>query len=401
MSFMLPDFRNCEPPPIKVSVDEAIPRIIFVVFQKERLSDGGVESAWQIVKSLKRYSPIVVTQVENIRTEKWKEAGISVAAYPLNVDLNVSLWRHSLSNLGKGIVSLIIFNYQIFKLVRAKRTSVVYVNDIHALFFAALGARLAGASIVWAIRDTQPIGKAFGLKWKIGSRLCKRILVLSNEMQKVIVSHGVCGAEKCRVLYSATAQTVAPLPIKRTRVVLGFIGAICPKKGQLEFLEKCSRKILVNIPEAELWFAGEPLRLGIEYVNSCNEFVRRENLSTRVKFCGFVSDISDFYKNCSLVVSASTHEGLPRAMIEALSFGVPVVSFGTCSAFEILEKNDCGVVVSENDYLGLADEIIALCKNPEARKRLAHNALKTSARLFSPHQVSEKFESMIDELEAR
>jgi hypothetical protein len=78
---------------------------------------------------------------------------------------------------------------------------------------------------------------------------------------------------------------------------------------------------------------------------------------------GFVEDINSFYKNNSSLLRITTHDGLPKMVIEALSYGRQIIwnyPFPNCiniKTFEECEKVlnnlkvDCSANINGKDYV--------------------------------------------------
>jgi glycosyltransferase involved in cell wall biosynthesis len=81
-------------------------------------------------------------------------------------------------------------------------------------------------------------------------------------------------------------------------------------------------------------------------------------------------------------------------MIESLACGTPVVSFDVCSAREILEDHDCGLVIPNRDYQQLVRAIANLAEEDEQRARFAKNGVALAGRLFDPQAVAAKYEQL-------
>ena len=96
-------------------------------------------------------------------------------------------------------------------------------------------------------------------------------------------------------------------------------------------------------------------------------------IADRVVFPGFHADPSPFYATADLFAQSSDHEGLPTVLIEALSFGLPVVSTDCPSGpAEILENGRFGRLVPVGDAQALAqamDEALAAPVDRAALKR--------------------------------
>lgn len=61
-------------------------------------------------------------------------------------------------------------------------------------------------------------------------------------------------------------------------------------------------------------------------LNSCKELVKRLHLAASVHFVGWVTDMYACYESLDVVVIPSRFEGLPLVLIEAMTYGVPIVA---------------------------------------------------------------------------
>ncbi len=107
-------------------------------------------------------------------------------------------------------------------------------------------------------------------------------------------------------------------------------------------------------------------------------------IADRVIFAGFHADPSPFYATADLFVLSSDYEGLPTVLIEALSFGLPVVSTDCLSGpAEILDHGRYGALVPVGDAAALARAMDEALSRPHDRE-----ALKRRARDFAPEKAA-------------
>lgn len=83
---------------------------------------------------------------------------------------------------------------------------------------------------------------------------------------------------------------------------------------------------------------------------------KERGLENVFHFHGFVEDMRVWCQALDLAILVSRREGLARAMIEPLAYGIPVVAFDITSTREILEQHACGIVVPRGDYAHLVVE---------------------------------------------
>lgn len=115
-----------------------------------------------------------------------------------------------------------------------------------------------------------------------------------------------------------------------------------------------------------------------------NELEKRINSGkSNNLFCilhGFVNneDLISFYENNSvnLFINTSISEGIPVSMMEALSFGIPLIGTNVGGVSEIIDK-DVGILLSENPIASeIANRISYLITNRLVLSDMKSNALR-------------------------
>jgi glycosyltransferase involved in cell wall biosynthesis len=114
-------------------------------------------------------------------------------------------------------------------------------------------------------------------------------------------------------------------------------------------------------------------------------------ISDRIIFAGFHSDPSPFYATANLFVLSSNYEGFGNVIVEAMSFGLPVVStdcpFGPA---EILEEGRWGQLVPVGNAEALASAIDIALERPAD-----HQALVRRAAAFAPEIAARRYLELI------
>ncbi|TPK82021.1 glycosyltransferase family 1 protein [Mesorhizobium sp. B2-4-17] len=108
--------------------------------------------------------------------------------------------------------------------------------------------------------------------------------------------------------------------------------------------------------------------------------VRDSGLETNVRFTGFVNDwtLATLYANCLFLAMPSLYEGFGFPIVEAQSFGKPVLTSTTSSMPEV--AGDGAVLVDPKDPAAIANAFNRLCIDAEFRERLAAAARANAER---------------------
>lgn len=121
-------------------------------------------------------------------------------------------------------------------------------------------------------------------------------------------------------------------------------------------------------------------------------------LAERVILMGAVQNLEAQMAEASLFVLSSRFEGLPMAMLEAMSMGLPVASFDCPTGpGEVLEHGRDGLLVPNGDIDALAAAITGLIEDPEARRRLGA-AATAKAATYSMSVIGPQWEELLASL---
>lgn len=88
------------------------------------------------------------------------------------------------------------------------------------------------------------------------------------------------------------------------------------------------------------------------------------------------NNISDKYAESSIFVLSSRYEGFGLVIVEAMSCGLPVVSFDCpCGPKDIITNYEDGILVKTGEIDSLAQQLLYLIEHDEERERMGKKAL--------------------------
>jgi glycosyltransferase involved in cell wall biosynthesis len=368
-----------------------LPAVIFVLTQTNAAADGGISSISQVIAGLRRHRPIIVTDRESDRLDRWRSEGIEVHVVPQTVSRRVS------DNPNGAIRSYWRYAYTVGRLIRSSGAKVVHANDPAAAQLAIAPAKLARAKLVFNLRGTfDPEHPPSRLKYWLLFAIADHILYLSHDMARRWLRHVPNAASSFSVTYSPVdLDRFRPAAFDHGQPIVLVSGLIRPLKGQLEFIRNVVPKLAGH---AKVWFAGD-FEPGVDpYMASCAEAAAP--LGDSAKFLGYRTDIAELVGRSRVVAIPSRHEGLVRAMIEAMSSARPVVSFDISSARELLEDQSegAGKVVEAGDYDGMAEAILAYCRDPVLAATAGEKGRSAALRLCSSEEVIARYERVYEML---
>ncbi|MGZ4713574.1 MAG: glycosyltransferase, partial [Acidimicrobiia bacterium] len=125
----------------------------------------------------------------------------------------------------------------------------------------------------------------------------------------------------------------------------------------------------------------------------------RLGLDGVVDLLGERTDAVRVMSACDAFVLASSNEGLPVAIMEALALGLPVVATDVGGLREAVDARD-GILVPARDPEALADAIAALRADPARRAELAEGAA-ARAEEFAVQRTVDRLEAIYRDLADR
>lgn len=155
-----------------------------------------------------------------------------------------------------------------------------------------------------------------------------------------------------------------------------YVGTIEPRKG-IKYLLKSLALLKQENISFKLTLAGTITDMN--YFNELKLFIKENDLEDFISFIGRVpvSDLEILYQNASCFVFPSLHEGYGMVLIEAMSYGVPVIGFNNSAIPYTLKHNKNGLLTENLNSFELKENIKKILKNIELRKKLSKGATNT------------------------
>ena len=123
----------------------------------------------------------------------------------------------------------------------------------------------------------------------------------------------------------------------------------------------------------------------------------RLGVERRVFFLGYRQDVADWLGAADLFVLSSAGEGLPLALLEAMSCGLPVVATSVGGVPEVLAGSGAGVLVPPGDRAALERAIRSLATDAGLRAAMG-GAARDRARLYSRDEMVSRYAAVYDEV---
>jgi glycosyltransferase involved in cell wall biosynthesis len=149
-------------------------------------------------------------------------------------------------------------------------------------------------------------------------------------------------------------------------VVIVMVGRLVAEKGYPELFEAMASL------DAVLWAAGE--RLPSDHAAAIDTAIRSlerdADLAGKIRLLGHRTDLPELLRAADIFVLPSHREGMPRAIIEAMMAGLPVVATDIRGSREEVVDGETGLLVPVGEPKALGVALERLTQDPALRRRL-------------------------------
>ncbi|MCF8275075.1 MAG: glycosyltransferase family 4 protein [Flavobacteriaceae bacterium] len=301
--------------------------------------------------------------------------------------ISLSFWK-SPKNLVHRVLNYLYATIKLILVCFKAENFYVYIPSnisIISLMFLRLFKKKYGLYIRGAVKHSRFNGKVRNYK------VFKRFYFNTIKKARFNIVTGNYLLNEINKINSATEVVVPMMSVNETDLLqsksisqnrnLLYVGRIDKEKGIEELIEACW---LLKKQEApfNLKIIGSGER---DYVAEITNRVLRFDLDKHIEFVGKINDIEllkNYYRSADVFIFPSHHEGFPRVLYEAMTFGLPIIAtdLETYSGTMINGKN-CSLIPIANSN-ALASSIIELLSSKEKRILYSSNSLNYMKMFF-------------------
>lgn len=213
------------------------------------------------------------------------------------------------------------------------------------------------------ISQTEEIAKYFG-------KLCKNNYVIPNPLRE--------------------KGQLCP-PVEERKKVFATVARLDDYQKNQTMMIKAFANVVKNHPEYELHFLGAG-----EDLEKYNELVQKLGITQNVKFLGNVPEPLEYIKTCRVFLLSSNYEGMPNALIEAMSIGLPCISTDCLGggASSLIVDGVNGFLVARNDEEAFSQKMELLINDEGMCNSLGNVAYEINDRLIGS-KIADIWESIL------
>jgi len=294
------------------------------------------------------------------------------------------------------------------------RIHILHSHSSKAGILGRWAARLAGVPVIlhtvhgWGFQeDKKSFMNCFYIFLeRITARFTSRLIAVSENDIRSGLKAGIGDQKKYSLIHCCLEPGFAdspsqeikdyPVSLKRDRKdkAVGMVACLKRQKNPLDFI-KAADLIFQKLPETKFFIAGDGvLRDEVE-----NE-IKKRKLGEVVFLLGWRRDIEKIVSSWDVILLTSLWEGLPVALLEAMSLRKPIVAYDAGGIREIVQDGENGFLVSCGDVGGLSHQTRLLLENPDLCQKMGEAGHRiATGESFSYVKMMENIENLYKEFE--
>ena len=367
--------------------------ILFVTASPGHVFGGGKQAFYNLIRRLdrRRFNPLVATTPTGRYAEMLRAEEIKL--FPLSV--------HNRFDLRTP--------YHLARIVRENAVTILHSHGGgRADFFIYLASKLVNipvkittvANLVERWFDVHPIQLSVYKKiQRKAEKAFDHFICVSDYLADHLMRQHGLDRTKINTIYNGVDlnyfDEVPNYPNVKNeflqrgeQILIGAVGRLVPEKG-LKYLLAAIPNVLKRFSEARLLLVGDgPLRTDLERI------VTDLDLTGKVTFVGFRSDMREILSALDILVLPSLLEGFPMIILEAMAMATPIVASDIPGIREQLIDGKSGILVPTKDSNTLASAIIRMLEDKQAARRIGLEARKTVDEKFSIEKMVAETESL-------
>jgi glycosyltransferase involved in cell wall biosynthesis len=291
------------------------------------------------------------------------------------------------------------------ELLAAGRYDVVHTHSAKAGALGRLAAERAGTPMVvhtfhgFPFHEFQSRARrgAYVSIERYLSRRTDAFLAVGGAVAAEAVRRGIAVPERLRVINPAieSAASVASPAVRASArralgvpvgcTVVGTVGRVDYQKSPETFVDAIAA---LGRPDVyAVWIGDGPMRRQME------KRAMRRGLKGRFICVGHRDDVSDLLTGLDVFAMASRYEGLPCAIAEAMTAGLPVVATAVNAVPDVVLPGETGLLASPERPEQLAAAICYMLDNPAEASRMAAAGRRLIADKFTPEALADVLEA--------
>ena len=351
-----------------------------IVFILAALVSGGAERQLiYLIKNLnkKHYDPQIISFSKGVWEDRFLELEI-----PIKIIENPK--------------SRLIKMFKLIKFLRSEKFEIVHNYGHTANLLGRMASIIAGIPIIIASERNSPAytkSKIVVFIEKILAFFTDALISNSLHGAKFWVDNKLIDKNKAWTVFNGIESSLLSKVEREDNIIrIITIGDLRNQKNHIFMIESIKLLLLKN-NNIHLSIVGDgPLRGRIE------KLIKSNSLNKFITMRGYSKNIRNLLLNSDIYIHTALHEGLPNAVMEAMSCGRPIITTDAPGCRETVEVGLNGLLVPVADSEALKKAMETFLENPSCIQEMGNESRKIAENRYDVYSVNASMISAIEVL---
>ena len=273
---------------------------------------------------------------------------------------------------------------KVCSLMKLHKSDVVHLHSTNASIVGRISSLFTSTKVVYTVHGWHFLNHKFDglLNWLL---VCVERVLMRSVNAWVMISKFdyFTGIEKAIIHDGLTHYVPNGVPEITSELFslseigevfkIVFVGRACQQKNPIEAV-RVIEKLDENF-HLTMFLSGPDVGI---YVGE----ISKSPAADRITIVQNEPNASRFLASFDLLVMTSRYEGMPLVILEAMSFGLPVIANDVCGLSEIVVEGESGYLVECSHPELMAEKALLLFRNPDKAQKMSDDAKR---RFYETH----------------
>jgi glycosyltransferase involved in cell wall biosynthesis len=290
--------------------------------------------------------------------------------------------------------------FSLYKKIKLIHPDYVFLYNIKPVIYGSFAAKFAGVNTVVSMMSglghlytmesftIKTLRKITNFLYRIAFSTNRMVIFQNPDDLKLFNNFGLVNHVTTTIVPGSGVNLQqfpeTPLPATGPLTFL-FVGRLLETKGLKEFC-KAASLIRTHYPTAQFQILGG-LHTNPSFIDPAQIMNLLED--SGVQYLGELESSLKPIQQCHVVVLPSYREGVPKALLEALSVGRPIITTDVPGCRETVVANQNGLLVPARDAQSLANAMEYLIQNAHHLKEMGKESRKLAEQRFDVNSVNQ------------
>lgn len=323
-------------------------------------------------------------------------------------DLNIKLITTPLNKTSLSILNTFKYFFNLIKIIKMEKPDKVFTYTIKPVIFGSIASKISKVPEIYSM--ITGLGYVYsdhtfkfrllqfiaGIGYKVAFTFSKKVIFQNqDDINEFVYQRKYLKLDKCELVNgSGVNMEKYPKHDLPNKISFLMVSRILSFKGVIEYFE-AAKKVKDKYPNVEFVYVGssDNSPLSIDIINRYSNYIN----SGIVKFYQNQPHVQKFLNNCSIFVLPSYYrEGIPRALLEALSVGRPIITTNSIGCKEVINDNKNGFLVTPKDVNELVVKMIYVIENQNLIPQMAEESYQYCLKKFDVNIVNKQILNILN-----